>query len=88
MLCNLTDGDYNPTNILVSIDPGTLTAQFTINITNDAIIECYELFNLSIAINEAWCGLTSTNNAAQVTIVDDDGQWEILTLCMIMHLLM
>ena len=48
--------------------------QFTVNITNDNIIECTEMFNMTISTEGVWCGLTSSSNSAQVTIMDDDGK--------------
>ena len=48
--------------------------QFTVNITNDNIIECTEIFKMIISTEEVWCGLTSSSNSAQITIIDDDGK--------------
>ena len=64
--------DYSQQSIIVTIAPGTVVQQFTINITNDDIIECNETFYLSISTEGSWCGLNNSNGTAQVTIIDDD----------------
>ena len=64
--------DYNQQSVLpVTINAGTTMQQFTINITDDNIIECTEAFILSI--EGTWCGLNSSEGRAQVIIIDDDG---------------
>lgn len=60
---------------MVSVAPGTMAHQFTVNITNDNTIECTETFNLSISIEKTLCGLSSNNDDAQVIIIDDDGKY-------------
>jgi len=45
---------------------------FDINLNNDNIVECTEVFNLVISPT-SWCGLASGNNA-QVTVINDDGK--------------
>ena len=52
-----------------------MVQQFTVNITNDNIIECTETFNLSVSIDKTLCGLSSSNSSAQVSIIDDDGKY-------------
>ena len=68
-----TGADYNQQSVpLVTINAGTMRQQFTINITDDDIIECTEAFSLSI--EGTWCGLNSSEGRAQVIIIDDDGK--------------
>lgn len=67
-----TGADYNQQSVPpVTINAGTMRQQFTINITDDDIIECTEAFSLSI--EGTWCGLNSSEGRAQVIIIDDDG---------------
>lgn len=66
--------DYDQRSILVMIAPGTTTQQFTVNVTNDNIIECNEMFNLSISAEETTCSLNTSNSNTQVVIVNDDGK--------------
>ena len=64
--------DYNQQSVVpVTINAGTTMQQFTINITDDNIIECTEAFTLSI--EGTWCGLNSSEGRARVIIIDDDG---------------
>ena len=72
--------DYSQKGIIVTIVPGTVLQQFTINITNDNITECNETLYLSISTEEAWCGLNNSNGSVQVTIIDDDGR-KYVTIC-------
>lgn len=48
---------------------------FTVNITNDNVIECTEMFNMSISPKQTLCGLNNSNGNAQVTIINDDGMY-------------
>lgn len=71
---NFTGADYDQQSVLVIIAPGAVMQKFTVNITDDDIIECNEFFNLSISTEGALCGLTSSNNNTQVMIENDDGK--------------
>ena len=64
--------DFSQQRMLVMVSPGTVMHQFTINITNDSIIECDETFSLSISTMGTWCGLNNDNGTTEVTIIDDD----------------
>ena len=66
--------DYNQPSFPVTIAPETLMRSFTIDITNDNIVECNETFFLSISADGTWCGLNNTNSGTQVTVVNDDGK--------------
>ena len=76
----LEAADYDQPNIFVTIAPGTMMQQFTINITNDNIVECNETFSMSISTEGIWCGLNNDNSSAQVTIINDDGKNMYVTI--------
>jgi len=70
---NTTGDDYTPQAVTIPVtinSPESLS--FGINLNNDNIVECTEVFNLVISPT-SWCGLAS-GNAAQVTIINDDGK--------------
>ena len=47
---------------------------FTINIIDNRIIECNEIFNVTI-VSVTTCGVTiGSNNISEVMITDDDGK--------------
>ena len=62
----------------VNISAGITGLPFTINITNNRIVECNEIFNVAI-VSVTTCGVASgvaigNDNRSKVTIVDDDGK--------------
>ena len=66
--------DHDQQSILITVAPGTLMQQFTVNITNDNIVECTEEFTLSISAEKTVCGLNSSNGNARVIVNDDDSK--------------
>ena len=74
-LTDLAGDDYAQQTITVPVARNSLESlSFDINLINDNIVECTEVFNMVISPT-SWCGLASTNNA-QVTIINDDGKKE------------
>ena len=71
----LTDvEDYNGTSITVDVPAGVLTQSFTINIIDNDVVECDELFSVTIA-SVTTCGvITGVVISSNVTIMDDDGE--------------
>ena len=72
----LTDvEDYNGTRITVDVPAGVLTQSFTIDIIDNDVVECDELFSVTIE-NVTACGVTTGDViSSNVTIMDDDGEW-------------
>ena len=65
--------DYTPQTVTVPVarnSPESLSFDITVN--NDDIVECTEVFNLTISPT-SWCGVAN-GNTAQVTIINDDGK--------------
>ena len=70
---NTVEDDYTLQTVLVPVarnSPQLLS--FDINLSNDDILECTEVFNLVIS-RTSWCGLTTVNNAQ--VIIKDDGMY-------------
>jgi len=75
---NTAGDDYAQQMITVPVVKSSPQSfSFDINLNDDDIVECTEVFNLVISPT-SWCGLTTVNNA-QVTIVNDDGKKDICT---------
>ena len=71
-LADLAGTDYTQQNVSVPIARNSSGSfSFDINLNDDEIIECTEVFNVVISPT-SWCGLVS-GNTAQVTIINDDG---------------
>ena len=67
--------DYNGTNIIVEVSAGVLTQSFTIDIIDDDVVECDEVFSVTIE-SITTCGVTTGDViSSNVTIMDDDGEW-------------
>ena len=70
---HLTGTDYTQQMVTIPVainSPESLS--FDVNLNDDDIVECTEVFNLTISPT-SWCGLAS-GNIAQVTIINDDGK--------------
>ena len=66
--------DYNGTNITVEVSAGVLTQSFTIDIIDNDVVECDEVFSVTIE-SVTTCGVTTGNCiSSNVTIMDDDGE--------------
>ncbi|XP_065895704.1 sodium/calcium exchanger 1-like [Dysidea avara] len=64
--------DYNGTNITVEVSAGVLTQSFTIDIIDNDVVECDEVFSVTIE-SVTTCGVTTGNCiSSNVTIMDDD----------------
>ena len=67
--------DYNGTMITVVVPAGVLTQSFTIDIIDDDIVECDEVFSVTIE-SVITCGVTTGDAiSSNVTIVDEEGEW-------------
>ena len=71
----LTDvEDYNGTRITVDVPAGVLTQSFTIDIIDNDVVECDEVFSVTIE-SVITCGVTTGDViSSNVTIMDDDGE--------------
>ena len=66
--------DYNGTNITVEVSAGVLTQSFTIDIIDNDVVECDEVFSVTIE-SVTTCGVTTGDViSSNVTIMDDDGE--------------
>ena len=72
----IADGeDYRGDSIVVSIAVEEISTSFTINIINDDVSECNEMFSLMLSISTPPCGVDiGRNDISEVTIRDDDGK--------------
>ena len=68
--------DYRRTDsIVVSIAAEEMSNSFTINIINDDVSECNEIFSLMLSIPTLPCGVViGRNDVSKVMIRDDDGR--------------
>ena len=67
-------GDYNEGRITVNVPAGVLTQSFTIDIIDDDVVECDEVFSVTIE-TVTTCGVTTGDViSSNVTIMDDDSE--------------
>jgi len=65
----------------ITVPAGEVTKSFTINISNDDVVECIETFNVTITSIES-CGFTiGNNNTSEVMIKDDDSKFYYCIYC-------
>lgn len=73
--------DYNETRISVDVPAGVLSQSFTIDITDDDIVECNEIFNVIIQ-SVGTCEVAFGNlTTSEVTIIDNDGNYVHKYVC-------
>ena len=73
--------DYNGARITVNVPAGVLTQSFTIDIIDNDVVECDEVFRVTIE-SVTTCGVTTGNCiSSNVTIMDDDGEWSNYSMC-------
>jgi len=70
--------DFNGARITVDVPAGVLTQSFAIDIIDNDIVECDEVFSVTIeSVNT--CGVTTGDViTSNVTIMDDDGECSII----------
>ena len=67
--------DYNGSPITVNVPAGVTMQPLTINIIDNNIVECNEIFNV-IMVSVTTCGVTiGSNRISEVMIRDDDGKY-------------
>ena len=78
--------DYNGSPITVNVPAGvTMQSLSTINIIDNNIVECDEMFNVTM-LSVTTCGVTiGSNRISEVMITDDDGKYRffICSFCYI-----
>ena len=75
-MCVTDVEDYAGGLNTITIPAGLMYKQFTINITDDNIVECSETFNVAIgSVNGSRVTVASTNHT-EVLIVDNDSKCE------------
>ena len=66
--------DYNGSPITVNVPAGVTMQPLTINIVDNNIDECNEMFNVTM-VSVTTCGVTiGSNKISEVMIRDDDGK--------------
>ena len=67
--------DYNGSSIIVNVQAGVTMQPLTINIIDNNIVECNEMFNVTM-VSVTTCGVTiGSNRISEVMIRDDDGKY-------------
>ena len=67
--------DYNGSPITDNVPAGVTMQPLTINITDNNIVECNEMFNVTM-VSVTTCGVTiESNRISEVMIRDDDGKY-------------
>ena len=67
--------DYAVTIETIAIPPGVTMQPLTINIIDNNIVECNEMFNVTM-VSVTTCGVTiGSNRISEVIIRDDDGKY-------------
>ncbi len=77
--------DYTAVNIPLTFAVGATTASFTLQVTDDNLVEPNEIFNLKLVKNPSTlpdCVLVA-DDLADVIITDDDCKWRLSLLSMI-----
>ncbi len=77
--------DYTAVNIPLTFAVGATTASFTLQVTDDNLVEPNEIFNLKLVKNPSTlpdCVLVA-DDLADVIITDDDCKWTLSLLSMI-----
>ena len=72
--------DYSGDPLIVNVSAGLTMQPLAINIINNDIVECNEIFNVMI-VSVTTCGVTiGNNNNSEVMIRDDDGKHKLFTV--------
>ena len=84
-MCYIAGEDFNGNLMTVNIPAGVTMQSFTINITNNNIVECNEIFNVAI-VSVTTCGVAiGNNNRSEVIIIDDDSKWNVMVCVVILE---
>ena len=57
-----------------------MTHPVTINIVDDNVVECNEVFNVKILSIESCGFMIGSNNSSVVTIRDDDSKYNVISV--------
>ena len=69
--------DYNGSPITVNVPAGVTMQPLAINIIDNNIVECNEMFNVMM-VSVTTCGVTiGSNRISEVIIRDDDGKYKL-----------
>ena len=73
-MCAIAGEDYNGSPITVNVSAGVAMQPLAINIIDNNIVECNEMFNVTM-MSVTTCGITTgSNGISEVMIRDDDGK--------------
>ena len=77
----IVDGeDYRGNTITVNVSAGVTMQPLTINIIDNNIVECDEIFYVTIVSFTACGVIIGSNNISEVMIRDDDGKHKIIMI--------
>ena len=68
--------DYTKNMTMVTVPAGVLTQSITISIVDDKIVECIEIFNVTIS-SVTTCGINIGNVYNTEVRINDDGRYHI-----------
>ena len=75
-MCVIAGEDYHGDPITVNVPTGVTMQPVTINIIDNNIVECNEMFNVTM-VSVMTCGVTiGSNRISEVMIRDDDGKYK------------
>ena len=82
--------DYNRSSITVNVPAGVTMQSLTINIIDDNIVECDEMFNVTMVSVTTYGVTIGSNRISEVMIRDDDGKYRffICSFCYITERIM
>ena len=73
IICSIGGGDHIDGMTQINVAAQATTQSFTVAIINDDTVECVEAFSVVI-LSVTTCGVTISNNRAEMMITDDDGE--------------
>ena len=77
-VCVVAGEDYNGSSITVYVPAGVTMQPVTINIIDNNIVECNEMFNVTM-VPVTTCGVTIGNDGiSEVMIRDDDSKYKFI----------
>ena len=71
-MCTIAGEDYNGSPVTVNVPAGVTMLPLAINIIDNNIVECNEMFNVTM-VSVTTCGVTIGGNRISEVIIRDDG---------------
>ena len=83
-LCIIDGEDYSGNTVTIIVSAGVTMQSLAVNIIDNDIVECNEIFNVTI-VSVTTCGVTiGSNNIGEVMIRDDDGKHRFIMIISVM----